>query len=259
MNIFDRFSLVDKVALVTGGARGLGYAMGEALVSAGANLVITDIDEEAGERAAVTLAERYEARVEAIATDVADESAVASMVAQVEHRFERIDVLINNAGISLIRPAEDCSYADWKHLIDIDLNAVYLVAQQVGRRMIAAGGGSIINIASMSGLIANVPQKQAAYNTAKGGVIMLTKSLAVEWAGYGIRVNAIAPGYMRTEITREFFEQGGETVDRWLSMTPMQRPGDPDELGPLALYLASEASSFATGGVFTVDGGYTAV
>lgn len=259
MNILDRFSLIGKVVLVTGGARGLGFAMGEALVSAGASLVITDIDGETSERAAAALAERYAARVEAIATDVTDESAVASMVDQVERRFERIDVLINNAGIALFQPAEHCSYDDWKRVVDIDLNAVYLVARYVGRCMIAGGGGSIVNIASMSGLIVNVPQKQAAYNTAKGGVIMLTKSLAVEWAEYGIRVNAIAPGYMRTKITRELFEQGGETIDRWLSMTPMQRPGDPEELGPLALYLASEASSFVTGSVFTVDGGYTAV
>ncbi len=110
----------------------------------------------------------------------------------------------------------------------------------------------------MSGLIVNTPQCQSAYNASKAGVIALTKSLASEWAPHGVRVNAIAPGYMKTELTRPYFDQGGDMIDRWMSMTPMGRPGTPDELGGIAVYLASDASSFATGSVFTIDGGYTA-
>ena len=143
-------------------------------------------------------------------------------------------------------------------MIDIDLNAVYLLSREIGRHMLDAGRGSIVNTSSMSGLIANVPQPQSAYNAAKSGVIMLTKSLAVEWADRGVRVNAIAPGYMKTEMTRGLFATGGPMIDRWMSMTPMGRPGEPEELGGLAVYLASDASSFVTGAVFSIDGGYTA-
>jgi NAD(P)-dependent dehydrogenase (short-subunit alcohol dehydrogenase family) len=259
VNLFEQFSLTDQVAVVTGGARGLGFAMGEALVCAGASLVIVDRNQEQGERAAALLAERYTRPVAAISADVTDEQAVATLVEAIEQRFNHIDILINNAGIHHLGGAETAGFDDWKRVVDTNLNAVYLVSRYVGQKMIAAGGGRIVNIASMSGLIVNVPQPQASYNSAKAGVIMLTKSLAVEWAVHGIRVNAIAPGYMRTEMTREMFEAGGETIERWMAMTPMARPGEPEELGPLAVYLASNASSFVTGGVFTIDGGYTAV
>ena len=258
-NILEQFSLTDQVAVVTGGARGLGFAMGAALMSAGARLVIVDLDRDNAERAAAVLGERYDRPVEAIGADVTCEEAVAAMVANVQQRAGRIDILFNNAGISHFEPAETASYRAWKHAIDVDLNAVYLVSRYVGQQMIAAGKGVIVNIASMSGLIVNVPQTQSAYNSAKAGVIMLTKSLAVEWAEHGVRVNAIAPGYMRTEMTRSMFEAGGDMIERWMSMTPMGRPGEPEELGPLAVYLASPASSFVTGSVFTIDGGYTAI
>ena len=143
--------------------------------------------------------------------------------------------------------------------MDVNLNAVFLASIGVGLVMIGQKKGSIINISSMSGLIVNVPLNQAAYNTSKAGVIMLTKSLAVEWAKYNIRVNTIAPGYMRTEMTRAGVEENGETVKTWIDLTPMKRLGTPEDLQGIALYLASDASSFATGGVFTIDGGYTAI
>jgi NAD(P)-dependent dehydrogenase (short-subunit alcohol dehydrogenase family) len=131
------------------------------------------------------------------------------------------------------------------------------MSQAVGRIMIKQNRGSIINISSMSGIIVNTPQCQCAYNTSKAGVIMLTKSLAAEWAQYNIRVNAIAPGYMKTELTRPYFEGDSEMVKRWMDLSPMKRPGNPCELAGAALYLASSASSFVTGSVMTVDGGYT--
>ena len=132
------------------------------------------------------------------------------------------------------------------------------MSQAVGNVMIRQKKGSIINISSMSGIIVNTPQNQVAYNASKAGVIMLTKSLASEWAKYNIRVNTIAPGYMNIGVAEKYFREKTDMAKRWVSMTPMGRPGEPQELGGIAIYLASEASSYATGGVFTIDGGYTA-
>ncbi|WP_199671540.1 SDR family NAD(P)-dependent oxidoreductase [Salinisphaera sp. Q1T1-3] len=259
MNIFDQFRLDDRVAVVTGGAQGLGLAMGEALLSAGAHLAIVDIDGDKAAATAERLSSEYGGRARAYRVDLTDEAAVVALTERLIGQYGRIDILFNNAGIAHHAPSESDDYDDWKRVIDIDLNAVYLLSREIGRHMLAEGGGSIVNTSSMSGLIANVPQPQSAYNAAKSGVNMLTKSLAAEWGDRGVRVNAIAPGYMKTEITRAFFEQGGPMIDRWLSMTPMGRAGEPRELGGLALYLASDASSFVTGAVFSVDGGYTAI
>jgi len=146
---------------------------------------------------------------------------------------------------------------DWRKVIDVNLNGLFSCCQAVGRVMIAGGGGSIINIASMSGLIVNVPQAQASYNCSKAAVIHLTKSLAVEWAGHGVRVNAISPGYMDSPMARPFFEDP-QTGGLWMSRIPMGRPGRAEELGPLAVFLASDASSYVTGANVVIDGGYTA-
>ena len=181
------------------------------------------------------------------------------MVSKVLNHFGKIDVLFNNAGITHHEKLEDILFEDWYKVININLNGVFLVSKAVGRVMIEQQKGSIINISSMSGLIANTPQSQSSYNTSKAGVIMLTKSLAMEWAQHNIRVNTIAPGYMKTELTKPYFEENGDMVKTWMNLTPMARPGTPDELGGLALYLASDASSFVTGSVYTVDGGYTAL
>ena len=142
-------------------------------------------------------------------------------------------------------------------MVNINLNGVFFGAQAAGRAMIKQGYGNIINTASMSGLIVNTPQPQTSYNASKAGVIHLTKSLACEWAPRNIRVNAICPGYMQTEMTKKFFADGGEWVDRWMAMSPMKRPGTPDELQGVVLYLASDASTFTTGAAIPVDGAYT--
>ncbi|KEZ78710.1 SDR family oxidoreductase [Salinisphaera hydrothermalis] len=259
MNIFDQFRLDDRVAVVTGAAQGLGYAMGEALLSAGARLAIVDIDADKAAAAAERLSARYDGRARSYAVDLTDEAAVVDIAARVIADHGQIDILFNNAGVAHHAPSESDDYDAWKRVVDIDLNAVYLLSREIGRHMLDRRAGSIVNTASMSGLIANVPQPQSAYNAAKAGVIMLTKSLAVEWADRGVRVNAIAPGYMKTEITRPFFDEGGPMIDRWMNMTPMGRAGEPEELEGLAVYLASDASSFVTGAVFSIDGGYTAV
>jgi len=237
----------------------LGKAMANALVQAGSNLVIADIDFDEATKTANEFMQESGRDVLVIRTDVTKEDSVNQMVAQVEEHFGKIDVLINNAGIVINEKAEEMSIDDWYKVIDINLNGVFIVSKAVGKVMIKQQKGSIINISSMSGIIANTPQCQSSYNASKAGVIMLTKSLAMEWAKHNIRVNTIAPGYMKTELTKKFFDGSGDMVDVWMKGTPLGRPGIPEELGGIALYLASDASSFATGSVFTIDGGYTAL
>ncbi|WP_125612589.1 SDR family NAD(P)-dependent oxidoreductase [Specibacter cremeus] len=253
-SILDRFSLAGKVALVTGGAMGLGLAMATALTEAGATIVLADVNEERGAEAAASLA-----GASFVHMDVTDEEQVRAAVVGVVETHGHLDILLNNAGITIHAPLETSSTADWRKVMDVNLDGVYLVLREVGNVMVGQGSGSIINTASMSGIIANVPQAQASYNASKGAVIMLTKSAAAEWASRGVRVNAIAPGYMETELTKPFFAAGGAQIDTWMAMTPMGRPGQPDELGGAAVFLASEAASFITGAVLSIDGGYTAI
>ena len=257
MGVMDQFSLKNCCSIVTGAAMGLGKAMAAALAEAGSDLVIADINVPEGEKTAAEF-RALGVRAMVIETDVTDPQSVDAMVGKVMAEFGRIDVLINNAGITKHEKAEDLNLADWQRVLDVNLNGVFIVSQAVGRVMIRQQKGSIINISSMSGIIVNTPQAQSAYNVSKAGVIMLTKSLAAEWAGHHIRVNTIAPGYMKTELTRPYFEGNGEMVKQWMELTPMKRPGTPDELQGLAVYLASDASSFMTGSVLTIDGGYTA-
>ena len=259
MNILEQFRLDDKVAIVTGGAMGLGQAMATALAQAGANIVIADIQEDVAAATATTIRETEGVKATSLKVDVTNPDDVQKMVDDVVDEFGKIDILINNAGMTINAKAEEMTYEQWNKVINSNLNGVFLVAQAVGRQMIEQGYGNIINTSSMSGIIANKPQEQCSYNASKAGVIMLTKSLAMEWSKYNIKVNTIAPGYMKTELTKPFFEQGGAMIDDWMGFTPMGRPGLPEELGGIVVYLASDASSFAQGSVFTIDGGYTAL
>ena len=256
MGVMEKFNLKNRCSIVTGAAMGLGKAMAEALAEAGSDIVIADINMEAAEATAAELS-RFGTTVTAMRCDVTNPDQADQLVLSVMKAFGRIDVLINNAGIAKHVKIEDMKLEDWRIIMDVNLNSVFIMSQVVGRVMIRQKKGSIINIASMSGLIVNTPQCQCAYNVSKAGVIMLTKSLASEWAEYGIRVNSIAPGYMKTELTRPYFEGNGEMVQRWMDLSPMKRPGTPDELQGIALYLASDSSSFVTGTVFSIDGGYT--
>lgn len=258
MSVMEKFNLKGNVAIVTGGARGLGKAMATALAQAGSNIVIADLDITEAQK---TANELQKEGVEAIAiqVDVTQPEQVEHMVNVVIEKFNRIDVLFNNAGIVQHVKIEDMDLRDWQKTMNVNLNSVFIVSKAVGKIMIKQKRGSIINISSMSGIIVNTPQCQAAYNTSKAAVIMLTKSLAAEWAQHNIRVNTIAPGYMKTELTRPFFEGNSDMVRQWADLTPMKRPGNPEELQGIALYLASDASSFATGGVFVIDGGYTSL
>ena len=237
-----------RVAIVTGGARGIGLETAKALKENGARIVIVDINAEAGEKAA------KEHGFDFLHVDLTRSNDVAGLARQVQSSYGRIDIAFNNAGIGVIVESEACSDQDWHRVIDINLHAVFYCCREFGKIMLKQGKGSIINTASMSGIIANTPQPQAAYNVSKAGVIMLTKSLAAEWARRGVRVNSISPGYISTEMGR------GANPDwktEWTRLTPMGRFGKTREVASAVVYLASDASSYFTGSNLVVDGGYT--
>ena len=252
----EKFSLDGHVSVVTGASQGLGKHMATALAEAGSDIVIPDVNLELAEKTAKEL-KNIGINTQAVKMDVTDEKQVKSMLDSTLENFGRIDVLINNAGICKHINAESMEHQDWLDVIDVNMNGVFLVSKIIGSEMIKKCKGSIINISSMSGIIVNTPQNQAAYNSSKAGVIMITKSLAAEWAQYNVRVNTIAPGYMNIGVAEEFFKNKTEMAEKWESLIPMGRPGEPEELGNMAIYLASDASSYCTGGVFTIDGGYT--
>jgi NAD(P)-dependent dehydrogenase (short-subunit alcohol dehydrogenase family) len=251
------FRLDGRAAVVTGASSGMGVEFARALAGAGARVVL-----------AARRADRLESLAEeirkaggealAVACDVAREADVETLAERAWSAFGRVDVLVNNAGFNTLIPAEEQSLADWRGEIDVNLTGVFLCAQRFGRRMLDAGGGSIVNVASILGLVGSGQVRQAAYAAAKGGVINLTRELAAQWARRGVRVNALAPGWFPTEMTGEMF--GDEGSLRWMrSRTPLGRNGELSELiGPLLL-LASDASSFMTGATLVVDGGWTAV
>ena len=254
--ILDKFSLKGQVGIVTGGGQGLGKVFCHAFAEAGADIIVAEANADTGNATAEEI-KATGRRAIAITTDVRDPASVDAMTVRAVAHFGKIDFLMNNAGITKWADAQAISLDDWRNVIDVNLNGLFYCCQAIGRHMIARKSGRIINIASMSGLIVNRPQAQSAYNTSKAAVIHLTKSLAAEWAQYNIRVNAICPGYMGTPMAKPFFDDpqyGGE----WIKMIPMQRAGEPEELAPLAVYLASEASSYMTGSAIVIDGGYTA-
>ena len=253
MSIMDKFSLREKVALVTGGNRGIGRAIALGFAEAGAAIAIVARDEEKSEE---TLAELHRRGADAIAvkTDVTRRGDLEAMLTTVTRRLGPVDALVNNAGIGLHADALTMGDSEWRRVFDINLDAVLMASQIVGRQMAARKTGSIINIGSISGFIVNRPQWHSPYAVSKAAVHHLTKSLAAEWANKGVRVNAIAPGYVKTEIASTEYE---DYRHYWKDEVPMQRYATPDEIAPTALLLASDAGSFITGSIFVVDGGYT--
>lgn len=251
------FRLDGRRAVVTGAARGIGRAIAERLALAGAHVVIADRDETEG-KIAVAAIEAAGGKGAFVSLDVTDLVAVAQAADSIYQMHGSVDVLVNNAGIVRNAPAAEMSLDDWKSVIDIDLGGVFHCAQAFGKRMVAAGRGSMVNISSICGEVTVYPQPQVSYNAAKAGVNLLTKSLAVEWAKSGVRVNAVAPGYVATELTLRG-RSNPEWFDTWVRMTPMGRLGEPREIANAVLFLAADASSYITGTVLTIDGGYTAL
>jgi NAD(P)-dependent dehydrogenase (short-subunit alcohol dehydrogenase family) len=246
------FDLSGQVALVTGGSSGLGRRFALVLSAAGATVAICARRRDRLQEVAATAE-----RLVPVQCDVTDEAAVVAMVEQLGTDLGRIDILVNNAGGHIISAAEDESLADFRRVMDLNLTSVFHLTRLVGRRMLAQGRGSIINIASIMGLVASSPVKEASYCASKGAVVNLTRELAVQWAGRGVRVNCIAPGWFPSELTAEMLKD--DKSIRWLERnTPMRRAGRPGELDGALLLLAGAASSFITGQTITVDGGWTA-
>lgn len=253
MNVLDTFRLAGKTAVVTGSTRGLGRAMARALAEAGANVVVNGRD--------ATLAAEVEAELKELGVgasvalgDVTKRADVERILAESVAAFGGVDVLVNNAGICFHRPAAEVPDEEWNAVIDVNLNGVWIASQVFGRHMIERGGGVQVNIGSMSAAIVNRPQWQPAYNASKAAVHHLTRSLAAEWAPYGVRVNALAPGYMHTDMSPI---HDPRFQRYWIEDAPQQRAGEPDELAGAVVFLASDASSFMTGSVLTIDGGYS--
>jgi NAD(P)-dependent dehydrogenase (short-subunit alcohol dehydrogenase family) len=252
----EKFDLSGRIAIVTGAARGIGLASAEALAEAGAVAVVTDMDGGRAEQAAARLRDRG-LKAESEALDVTDTAAVARVRDAVLGRHGRVDILVNNAGIAISnRPAETMDDETWLKVVDVNLNGVFWCCRAFGGAMLEAGGGAIVNIGSMSGFIVNRPQEQAQYNASKAAVHHLTKSLAAEWASRGVRVNAVAPTYIETELTA-YVHQDAELYRHWVGGTPMRRMGRTDEIASVVLFLACDASSLMTGSVVQADGGYT--
>jgi NAD(P)-dependent dehydrogenase (short-subunit alcohol dehydrogenase family) len=251
-NIFD---LTGRVAMVTGGGRGIGREIATTLAEAGASIAIAELDPATGEQAASDIG-KIGGETMAIQMDVRNPESVDAGVQQFINRFGKIDILIANAGIVVNTPAESTSTEEWLNVININLNGVFWSCRAVGKHMLVRKSGSIVNVGSMSGSIVNKPQPQAAYNASKAAVIHLTRSLAAEWADRGVRVNSISPGYIGTEMTKRGMNNA-EWAKTWLEMTPMGRVGTPKEIAWAVLYLVSDAATFVTGTDLIVDGGYT--
>lgn len=256
MKTIELFSLKSKQGFITGAARGIGKCIAEAYADLGANVAIVEIDIEQAKKTASEIASNYGVKCIAIECDVTSEDSVKQMMEVYEKEFGTIDFAVNNAGIANVIPAEEISAEAFKKVVDVNLNGVFLTAQAAAKLMIKNGTkGSIINTASMSGHIVNRPQTIANYCASKGGVILLTKSLAIEWAKYGIRVNCVSPGYIATELVAEMKEMH----PIWLKDIPADRLGTPADLVGAYVFLASAASGYATGSDVVVDGGYTSI
>jgi 2-dehydro-3-deoxy-D-gluconate 5-dehydrogenase len=252
MKLFD---LTGRVAIVTGGNGGIGLGMAKGMAVAGATVVVAGRNGKKN-AAAVQELERGGGKAAAIETDVTDEGSCRAMCEQAATRFGRLDILVNNAGISIRKQPEAFTLAEWKEVIDTNLNAAFACAQAVYPHMTKAGGGKIVNIGSMLSIFGAA--FAAPYAASKGGIVQMTKALASAWAKDNIQANAILPGWIDTDLTKAARQQVPGLHERVLARTPAGRWGAPDDFAGIAVFLASPASDFITGAAITVDGGYSA-
>lgn len=252
----ELMSLEGRVSVVTGGATGLGLQMATGLAEAGSNLVICSRKLENCERAAAEI-ERLGVRALALACDVTQPDQVEAVKDATLKAFGRVDVLVNNAGRAWVAPPEDLPLERWRQVMELNVTGPFICAQIFGREMIKAKKGSIINIASIAGLVGRSPKayNSIVYGTSKGALVNFTRDLAIKWACHNIRVNAICPGFFVTPINQKLFERGAERI---LAEIPLGRTGGPDDLKGIAVLLASDASAFMTGAIIPVDGGSVA-
>lgn len=252
----DMFKLTGRIALVTGGGRGIGLACVEALTEAGARVIIADSDRAVAEEGRAALqAKGYEADV--VIMDVTDSRRVTQVADELVARHGKVDILVNSAGIARSEtPAEQVTDEHWLNVLDVNLNGTFWCCRAFGGHMLRASSGTIVNIGSMSGFIVNKPQAQSYYNASKAAVHHLTKSLAAEWGARGVRVNAVAPTYIATPLNA-FVKSNPAMYDAWIGGTPMGRLGKVEEIASVVLFLASDAASLMTGSIVLADGGYT--
>jgi NAD(P)-dependent dehydrogenase (short-subunit alcohol dehydrogenase family) len=253
----QKMRLDGLVALVTGGAQGIGRATALSLAAGGARIVITDLDADASARVVAEI-EAAGGSGWARSGDVANEDSVESLFAEIMKREARVDILINNAGVAIRRPAVELPLADWQKVVDVNMTAVFLCSRSAARHMIAGGrGGAIVNVASIMGLSGGGLYPNISYQTTKGAVVNMTRALAVEWAPHQIRVNAVAPTYVRTQLTAPLFENPA-MVERIEAMTPLKRLAEPEDVAAAIAFLASPAAALITGHTLPVDGGFLA-
>ena len=255
MNYLNKFELKSKVSVVTGGAGGIGEEICKALLDAGSKVILADIDEKKSIKIVKKLSKKNK-NIFYYNLNTLSEKSIYKLKKIIIKKFKKIDVLINAIGICKNKDAVKVSKKDWDEVLNINVNSMFYLCREFGKVFIKQKYGSIVNVGSNSGIIVDKPQPQASYNASKAAVHQLTKSLACEWAKYNIRVNAIAPGYVATKMTL-LGRSKPEWFRYWIEMTPMKRLAKPSEIASSVLFLASDSSSYCTGSILSVDGGYT--